>query len=172
MLRYPCGPPSQRHQISGACRLVVRSRVVPASANCHGRRAGLPATSRAAPASARDDRAARVRRYVRPPVEPAEERGPQGQQRRPAVGRGRVEQQGSSFVAVTLPRRAQSLVKQCSAAVDHRAQPLPGGCAQRAAGCLGLNRGEQAEFRDETLVVGGELAADARREGVADQLVL
>ena len=39
-------------------------------------------------------------------------------------------------------------------------------------GCLGLNGREQAELRDETLVVGREFAADARRKRVANQLIL
>ena len=46
MLRKPCGPPSHRHQISGLRSAPVRSRVIPASANRSGRRAGRPATSR------------------------------------------------------------------------------------------------------------------------------
>ena len=45
MLRYPCGPPSQRHQISGAPFPSVRSSVIPASANREGRDRGLPGMS-------------------------------------------------------------------------------------------------------------------------------
>ena len=108
---------------------------------------------------------------ARPPVEPAEERLAERQQRRPAVGRRGVEQQRAALVAVTLAGRPQPLVEQGRGAVDHRAQPLPDGRAQRAAGCLGLDGREQSEFGDEALVVRGQLAADARGEGVADQLV-
>ena len=46
MLRNPCGPPSHRHQISGPCSGSERSRVIPASANRDGRRAGRPGMSR------------------------------------------------------------------------------------------------------------------------------
>src|SRR5215467_10532486 len=42
MLRYPCGPPSQRHQISGSRPSLVRSSAVPASLKFHGRSLGLP----------------------------------------------------------------------------------------------------------------------------------
>ena len=121
---------------------------------------------------AADDRAGRVGRRRRPPVEPAEERLPERQQRRPAVWRRGVEQQGAAVVAITLPGRAQPLVDQRGGAVDHRAEPLPDGRAQRAAGRLGLHRREQPEFGDEALVVRGELAADTGREGVAEQLAL
>ena len=39
-------------------------------------------------------------------------------------------------------------------------------------GRSGLNRGQQPELRDEALVIRGELPADARGEGVAQQLAL
>ena len=117
-----------------------------------------------------DDRAARVGRRPWPPVQPTDERVGQRQQRRPAVGRRSVEQQPAAFVGIALARRAQALVDQGRRAVRHRAQPFPGGRAERMTARLGLDGREEPELGDEALVVRGELPADTRREGVADEL--
>src|ERR1019366_5480798 len=117
-----------------------------------------------------NDRAGGVRRRARPPVEPAEDRLPQRQQGWPAGGRRGVKEQRASPVAVTLPGWLRPLVEERGAAVDHRAQPLPGRFPQRVASGPGLARGQQRELGDEALVVRCELTAEARREGVADEL--
>src|SRR5262249_18729885 len=89
------------------------------------------------------------------------------------AGRGRgVEQERAAFVLVALPGRAEPLVEERGGAVDHRAQPLPGGRAQRAVRRVGLDGGDKPQLGDEALVARGELAADARGERVADQLLL
>ncbi len=83
-----------------------------------------------------------------------------------------VEDQRAAFVAVALPGRPHPPVGQGGGAVGHRAEPLPGGGAQRVARGSGLHRRDQGQFGDEGVVVGGELTADARRERVAEQFTL
>src|SRR5215472_13041512 len=117
-----------------------------------------------------DDRAASVGGRGRPPAEAAEQRLAQGEQGWPAAVHGGVEEDRAAFVVVALAGWAQLFVEQGRSTVHHRAQPLPGGRAQRVAAGLGLSGGEESELRDETLVARGELAADARGESVADQL--
>ena len=145
MLRYPCGPPSHRHQISFSP--LVRSSVTPASANRDGRWPGLPSTWRLAPARA-------------PTMTlPASAGGRGHQSRRPTsasasassdgqrLAAGGVEQQRPALVGITLAGRAQPLVQQGRRAVRHRAQPVPDGLAQRMTARLGLDRGERTRAR-------------------------
>ena len=171
MLRYPCGPPSHRHQISGSCSAGRAKQGRPGVGEPERPLRG-PARDIAPGAGHRpDDRPAGARLCGRPPAEPAEDHLAERQQQRPAATVRGIEQQRAAFVVVTLAGRAQSLVGKRRGAVGHRAQPLPGGRVQRAVASLGLDGREQPEFGDEALVVRGKLAADARRERVAVQLV-
>src|SRR5262249_43965019 len=113
--------------------------------------------------------ARRIRCRSRPPVEAPEDPVTHREQRRPAVAGWRVKQQRLALVSVTLSRWPGQLIEQGGAAIHHRAEPLPGRGADRMARRLAFHRREQRKLGDEALILGGKLAADAGREGVADQ---
>src|SRR5205823_3586199 len=63
-------------------------------------------------------------------------------------------------------------IYQCRRAVRHCAQARPDRGTKRMAARLGLHGCEKTQLSDEALVVRGELTADARWEGITDQLTL
>ena len=85
---------------------------------------------------------------------------------------GGIQQQRTALVVVALAGRPQPLIGKRRGAVNHRAQPLPGGRVQRAVAPLGLEGRQKPEFGDEALIIRGKLTADARRKGVPGQFVL
>ena len=153
-------------------RRSVRSSVIPASANRDGRCAGLPSIRRLAGARA-------------PMIElPASAGGRGHQSSRPTSASASASSDGqrlgtgasssSARPSSESPwrggrSRSSSSAAALSAIAPSRCQAAG---AQRVAAHLGLDGGEEPEFGDEALVVGGQLAADARREGVADELSL
>ena len=160
MLRNPCGPPSQRHQISGAWPASVRSSVRPASAKCQGRCAGRPAgTGRGRRRQRPDQRAGHVRRH-RPATSPAgrtaRRRGPAVPATGSAPGRRAARARPSS----PSPCRGGRSRSSSSAAAPStmRAQQLPWSPGPAGRRRLRLGRGQQAELGDEAVVVGGQLA--------------
>ena len=174
MERKPCGPPSERHQISGppapSRRVRLRRIVRPASAKCAGRSAGrsdrLPLTKRADDDRGRRDRSLPATRA-------------RGRRRRAPSDRNAdqwstpvVEDEHQALVAVALPRWSQRGVDDRRGGVDGAREQSPGARAERMTGRVRLESGVQAELGDEAVVVGRELAVEPGREGVGGELPL
>ena len=174
MERKPCGPPSQRHQISGPCAAGVRSSAIPASAK-DARRLGRTVGDLDAAAEQRGHDGAGHRAgagRLRPPRQGADDAGTEVEQLRPRVRLGVVEDEGPALVAVALARRPAGGVGEGGGRVERGGQQRPGGVVQRVAGRVGLGGGDEAELGDEAVVVGGQLAVDPAGEGVGGQLPL
>ena len=168
--RNPCGPLSQRHQISGPSAGSDRKIVIPASSKCHGRLADRSGSGRRRPG--RQERAGHARLRWRPPLGGAEERLPEGEERLPAVALGGSDHQGPALVAVTLTRRPESAVQAGRDYIEHAAQGPPGRVGQRAPGAVGFDSRDQAQLCDQAVIVEGQLAVHPAGEGIVGELLL
>ena len=171
MDRNPCGPPSQRHHISGESAASVRRIVCRHRRNGQGGCAGRPLTCRfrqATPPPARCPRPARAR----PPVQPTEERVAE-RRAASATGCARARQ-----AARRAPRRSRPA--GAAAPAHRRARPwhpssrtaVSSRVAHRCARRRRLDGGEEPELGYEPVVVRGQLSVDPGRERVAVEFAL
>ncbi len=126
MDRNPCGPPSQRHHISGESADVRSENGDAGVREPGGAPRGRPSRLAERHRAGGRPRARRRRRPVSPATSPAaEQRAAQRQQRRPAVVRGGVQQHHAALVGVALPGRLNPRIDQGGHRVGHRAQQPP-----------------------------------------------
>ena len=172
MDRKPCGPASQRHQISGPASGVAAqdrdagvgevARPRGRSPRCRARAAEQAGEGGARPPSAGSRATSRSAPTTELP-----------QSRRPGHGRvlGAVEDQAPPLVAVSLARRAhRSTSSMRRGGVEARGQPDPHRGRQVGPSDGGLDRRDRDELGDEAVVVGGQLAVHAVREGVGQEV--
>ena len=175
MDRNPCGPPSQRHHISGAeCRVRSEDRYSgvrePWTGGC---RAGRSHGPDGPPARARAEHAARVRRHRRPPGQRAEERRRRATAA-PATGCARGRRAGPRGPRRSRPGGAAAAARRparpCRRPSRHSSRQQSSLTGEPGGGRLQCR--EDAQLEDEAVVVRGQLAVDARRERVVAQRLL
>ena len=110
--------------------------------------------------------AARIGYGFGPPIEPAEERAAEREQRWPSVVIRSVKERHAPFVGIALPGGLELFVDESRHAVSHGAQQPPRLGANWRTGDVCLDRGEKPELGHKAVIVRGELAVDPRREGV------
>ena len=105
----------------------------------------------------------------RPPGARADGAGAAGEEHRPRVGVGLVEDERSALVPVSLPRRAAGRVEHCCGRVQGTGEEAEGLLAERVPRGPGLDEAHEPELGDEAVVVGGQLPVETAREGVRPQ---